>query len=727
MNIFIGDDPLVSSGRSGDDRSPENMTNSVLHTSFSSRQESVIRDGSTSEDGSGIGSSADSSVEQPRRVSDGTLDNRHFPSGSYHPQTTNHGIPPRPSFGVLSPSAYGLNYSSIFPTNIREPGGHQDEHQIHGSGDIESRNVGRPPTQTLDQPANGSGRPQRVMLPGSHVLNDSRRRNLREQLVDYELGQNFNSSSPEIPEKLVNGGIIRHRPEFSEDPNTKGREKENDITGVAPPIHEGEDEEVDEKEKAFRDVVQRTIEEDERHIKVDMQLSQNSFGAKPTAEDAEKARHGRSKENFAKEMQIDLHKLEENELILDAVEKTRSLISEEDIVASGIKLDVHSLVVQFEPLLQDSQLLVLEKQEVEQVKARHDFFSSLGNYPEVIMELAKYCRPKDFVNIYSTSKDFHEIVNSHLSHTMLATSMEQAPESASVFKFKFYGNLCVPDPTGRSHPKRAGEVRMVPGPRWLQMVVHREKTIRDILALMARQGHRMPEDMSLSLKKMWLIMDVSTSAQRVQLFHSPYFTDKDIFNMQMFFVKLDMRFNDPIDGPGNDSLRKLMLGQRGLTPLCKLLKREIGLTPVEVIKMGIRYACHVQPQFRGLPLFDIPPEAIGVGHLEGWGKGKTHLLRPDELVMREAVKRRLGLKNHIMGMMLWGYVDPVTAQNIPVTEEEKYISEEEENIDSLSSDDNSNIKDRLGENQEAAENKSGESSAMVIGATRDFERLGLPD
>jgi hypothetical protein len=727
MNIFIGDDPLAGGGRSGNNRSSEDMMNPVLHTSFSSRRESVVRDGSTSEDGFGIRSSADSSIEHPRRVSDGTLDNRHVSPGPYHPQTTNHRIPPQPLFGVLSPSAYGLNFSSISGTNIGGPGGHQDEHHIHGSEDIGSRNVGQPPTQTLDQPANSSGRSQMAILSGSHVLDDSRRRDLREQLVDYELGQNFNSTSPEIPERLVNGGIICARPEFSEVPNTKGKEKENDITGVAPPIDGGEDEEVDEKEQAFRDGVQRTIEEDERRIKVDMQLSQNSFGAKPTAKDAEKARHGMSKEDFAKQMQIDLNKLEENEIILDVVEKTRSSISEEDIVGSGIELGVHSLVVQSEPLGQDSQLLVLEKQEVKQVKARRGFFSSLGNYPEVIMELAKHCRPKDFVNIYSISKDFHEIVNSYLSHNMLATSMEQAPESASVFKFKFYGNLCVPDPAGRSHPKKAGEVRMVPGPRWLQMVVHREKTIRDILALMARQGHRMPKDMSLSLKKMWLIMDVSTSAHRVQLFHSPYFTDKDIFNMQMFFVKLDMRFNDPIDGPGNDSLRKLMLGQRGLTPLCKLLKREIGLTPVEVIEMGIRYACHVQPQFRGLPLFDIPPEVIGVGHLEGWGKGKSHLLRPDELVVREAVKRRLGLKNHIMGMMLWGYVDPVTAQNIPVTEEEKYISEEEENIDSSSSDDNSDVRDGSGEMKEAVGNETGESSAMVMGATRDFERLGLPE
>jgi hypothetical protein len=56
----------------------------------------------------------------------------------------------------------------------------------------------------------------------------------------------------------------------------------------------------------------------------------------------------------------------------------------------------------------------------------------------------------------------------------------------------------------------------------------------------------------------------------------------------------------------------------------------------------------------------------------------VHLLRPDELVIREAVRRQLDLKNHIMIMMLWGYLDPITGKDTPATEEEKYMSEDEE-------------------------------------------------
>lgn len=173
-------------------------------------------------------------------------------------------------------------------------------------------------------------------------------------------------------------------------------------------------------------------------------------------------------------------------------------------------------------------------------------------------------------------------------------------------------------------------------------------------------------------------MDISTTRGRVQMMHNQkMFTDIDLYNIQFFIVKLDMRFNDPIDGPGDDGLRKLFLGQRGLTPLCSLLKRKAFLDVMDVVVLGVRYAYFVRPEHRGMEIFGVPPEEIGVGHTEGWGAGRVHLARPDELMMRESVRRQLGLKNHIMEMMLWGYIDPITGKDIPLTEEEMYMSDGE--------------------------------------------------
>lgn len=154
-------------------------------------------------------------------------------------------------------------------------------------------------------------------------------------------------------------------------------------------------------------------------------------------------------------------------------------------------------------------------------------------------------------------------------------------------------------------------------------------------------------------------------------------------------MKLDMRFNDPIDGPGDDGLKKLFLGQRGLTPLRDLLKRTRFTSILEIIQLAVRYAGYVfkysihllqvvhdlslrnnlhtvsrlkrliksfrsvegpGSQNREMSLFGVPPEEVGIGHLEGWGKGKVHLYRMDELVLREAVRRHLELDKHMMDM-----------------------------------------------------------------------------
>ena len=371
--------------------------------------------------------------------------------------------------------------------------------------------------------------------------------------------------------------------------------------------------------------------------------------------------------------------IKKNERAVDAAEKARQEITEEALAAFGIVLDRAALDMSMDDQqLQSQEQVHLTKRKFKRVKVRKNFFSDLANYPELFMELAKHLKIKDLISLYAISKDFHQAVDGSITHCMKGCAEHNASESAKTFMFTYYDPLCVDDPTGQPHPNKPNAVRRVPSLRWLQMVYHREKAIRDILACMAREGHRMPKGMRLSLKKMWVLMDIATTARRTQFLHSKFFTDWDMYHMQMFMIKLDMRFNDPIDGPGDDTLRQLFLGQRGLTPLCKLLKRTAYTDPVDVIKMGIRYRYPVRRAHRGMPMWDIPPIEIGIGHLEGWGAGRIHLRRPDELVIMESVSRNLDLKNHIMEMMLWGYVDPVTGQDIPMTEEEKYMSDDED-------------------------------------------------
>jgi hypothetical protein len=316
--------------------------------------------------------------------------------------------------------------------------------------------------------------------------------------------------------------------------------------------------------------------------------------------------------------------------------------------------------------------------ETEVVRKKFNLFSQLSNYLELFMELARHLRINDLVSLYAISKDFNETLNGHLSHILKACAAYQAPESSRIFVFTLYRSLCIHDPVGRPDPTNPALARMVPSLRWLRMVIHREKCIRDILACMAREGHRMPKTMSLSLKKMWLTMDIPTSARRVQLMHNEnYWTDNDLYNLQMLFIKLDMRFNDPIEGPADDGLRKLMLGQRGLTPLCQLLKRTRFTDSLEVLEACVRYSYWPRPEHRHLPILGVPANEVGRGHLEGWGVGQVHLYRLDELVMRESCRRNMDLKSHLYTMICWGYVDADTGKNIEVMREERYMSDDD--------------------------------------------------
>jgi hypothetical protein len=380
----------------------------------------------------------------------------------------------------------------------------------------------------------------------------------------------------------------------------------------------------------------------------------------------------------------------EYEAELQARELSRQNMTTNALEGFGINFGAH------DPLMSDSEdglsdsnmsdrgdLWGRERQRPKLVNPRirtrnFGFFESLSHFPEVSLAISKQLPIKTFIHLYAISKDFHIAVDQHLTSCVLDNANNLAPESAKAFPFTLYAKLLVPDPSGRPNPKNPHLVRRVPGLKYLQMIHHREKTVRDILACLAREGHRTPKGMSNSLKKMWLVMDLSTTRQRVMFMHSQkYFTDIDLYNIQFFIVKLDMRFNDPIDGPGEDHMRKLMLGQRGLTHLRNLLRRKSFTTYEEIVKCQVRYQYPLRPHDRGWPIWGIKPADIGVGHLEGWGQGKLHLMRPDELVVREAVRRGLDLKNHIMPMMLWGYCDPKTGKDTPATVEEMYMSDEE--------------------------------------------------
>ncbi|KAK0719605.1 hypothetical protein B0H67DRAFT_573537 [Lasiosphaeris hirsuta] len=274
-----------------------------------------------------------------------------------------------------------------------------------------------------------------------------------------------------------------------------------------------------------------------------------------------------------------------------------------------------------------------------------------------------------------------------------------APTAARIFSSQAYLKFFVKDPAGRrrgkaahsmsylTHPEKERppimdmKVRLVPGLRWLQMVVSREIQVRDIIATMARMGHRLPPGTHITLKKLWVIMDTASSAMRAKIMENRSFIDnKDLYNAQVFIVKLLMLFNDPIFGPQSPLLMNLFLGQRtGFTPLWALLRRKKYQTSDEVLELKIRYDVGptAEKVASGGLVLGVPIEEMGIEHFEGWGRGRDHLMRVDELVPLEACRRQLDLDTIAFDMMMHGHVDAKMGTSLVPTLDEMYMSDDE--------------------------------------------------
>ncbi|KAJ4407675.1 hypothetical protein N0V82_009854 [Gnomoniopsis sp. IMI 355080] len=319
-----------------------------------------------------------------------------------------------------------------------------------------------------------------------------------------------------------------------------------------------------------------------------------------------------------------------------------------------------------------------------------------------MIEVTKHLRVKDIIMLYSVSKTFHNLVNLRFQSTIAAWAQEISPSGWKVFYWKFYGNLSMKDPAGKpwampgpvpiprapwARPSRVVSrthvVRSVPSLKYLAMIAQREKHTRDILACLARAGHRLPETMHVTLKKIWMLMDISTNnLRRSFIRNEKIWTPRDLYNAQMFYVKLQMRFNEPIFGPKSTVLADTFLGLRdGLNPLWRLLRRKGYLEGEEILQQRLKYYCResvVQHHLLvGSTYVGVHPNELGNEHKEGWGSGNIHLSRPDELVVEESVRRNLHLEKHIVFMMFWGHVDWKKRLNLVPTEDEMYMSDDE--------------------------------------------------
>ncbi|EXL76925.1 hypothetical protein FOPG_08415 [Fusarium oxysporum f. sp. conglutinans race 2 54008] len=307
-----------------------------------------------------------------------------------------------------------------------------------------------------------------------------------------------------------------------------------------------------------------------------------------------------------------------------------------------------------------------------------DLITALCCNLELAIEIGKHLSPRDIIDT-------------------------NAPEAGKVFHWKLYGKTLIKDPADRNsstHDARflegrwettktnPSQIRLIPGFKYLELVIGRDRYCREIIAMMARMGFRMPHTMHNTLLRLWVLLDIPTTRQRQLFLRSrKYWTDIHLYNAQFFMVKLSMAFTHPFFSPISIDMVKLMMGQKGLYPLWQCLMRQEYRTMSECMELKARYDLLLPRSVWGLiqrekypSAYGVPVHEVGLGHLEGWGKGVLHLGRPDQILPIEAVSRGLHLDDHITQMMVWGYIDFETGENLVPTEEEMYISDEDEKL-----------------------------------------------
>ena len=315
-----------------------------------------------------------------------------------------------------------------------------------------------------------------------------------------------------------------------------------------------------------------------------------------------------------------------------------------------------------------------------------NIFSSLLKYPELTLEFSKQLDIEDLISLYAISKEFHFLVNVRFTTMILGQAKAKASESSKTFIFRCYKSLCIRDPTRRLNESKPDEFRFIPSFRWLRMILFREAVVDDILRSLAAEGHRLPKRARLTIKKIWFTIDISDNARRIGLMHNTTFwSNMDLFLATMFFIKLDMRLTHPTAGNGEVGLRKMLLGQRSLSMLAKVLRREEMKTQVDMLRMIVRFN-YEPPRHRQMDIMGVPSHEIGRLQYEGWGARKTKFIKIDELVMREAVKRRLNFQKYYLDMMIYGYINKTTFQDIRTPMRKQEDEAEEDGLDQMSSD-----------------------------------------
>ncbi|KAE8150185.1 hypothetical protein BDV25DRAFT_172329 [Aspergillus avenaceus] len=261
---------------------------------------------------------------------------------------------------------------------------------------------------------------------------------------------------------------------------------------------------------------------------------------------------------------------------------------------------------------------------------------------------------------YLGVQDIVKFVKKHYADVIVRQAVFKTPESARIFPFSCYPDLCRIVTNARQQSgstRNAGDqTRTIPSFRWLFMITYRETVVQEIMRLMFRVGHAVPQQCASAIRKIWFLMDIRDNKRRLWTVQNPIiWGDTDIFFATLFITKLDMALRTKYPNITGRMFR-LMLAQPTLTELKKALSKPALRSELDILKAYVRWKYTPLDHEKDMWIYGVPPQEVGSLQFEGYRRGERpiELRRPDELILGELGRRQLKVGHIYRDMFVQG-------------------------------------------------------------------------
>lgn len=309
-------------------------------------------------------------------------------------------------------------------------------------------------------------------------------------------------------------------------------------------------------------------------------------------------------------------------------------------------------------------------------QAPFNIFKAILRHPNLFFQFALRLPLDTMMDLYAIDKEFHYRLNKYSISIIYDHALYHAPIAASIFSPIMYPDLVISDPVLKPMDGRVHLARDIPSFRWTKMVFYRYKIVREILTLLALDGHRVPAATETVLCKFWVVMELRTQAMREAFLRDPLiWSNAEIHIFQLFLAKLDMRFSHPVQGQGSSELSHMLLTQKSLTTLRNVLAGKVDnnvpqrLDYDDIQDMAIKTYISDDLDTDTHPWLDdefengIDPQFWGLLSRENYDVEGQSMDSCVDLVVFEGIRRRLHVEKWYLDFILYGYVDPETGEN----------------------------------------------------------------